>query len=303
MPNPADNENVSTARQGADVNAAAPTGLTSDEARRRLAKFGPNAMPDTSVHPLRQAFEKFWTPVPWMLEAAIVLELALGKYAEASVIAILLVFNAALGIFPGKSRAGDSRRAEVAAGDERIRPPRWRVDECARRRTRAGRCREAVARRRGSRGCAHRRRRDPARSIHADRRVRSRSRPARAVRPMRERWCGAARRWRKSRRRARAPNSAKPPSSFSPLMSSARSRRRSCASCAIWPRSMASSSSGSRSTPLSQHADRRNRPPHSHRGSGLDSGRVAGDLHPRGGARRAQPRQARRPSDTALGGG
>ncbi len=99
MPTPVVNEKVSTARQGADVNSVALTGLTSDEARRRLEKFGPNAMPDTSVHPLRRVFEKFSAPVPWMLEAAIVLELALGKYTEASVIAVLLVFNAALGYF------------------------------------------------------------------------------------------------------------------------------------------------------------------------------------------------------------
>ncbi len=79
-------------------------GLTSDEARRRLEKFGPNAMPDTSVHPLRMAVEKFWAPVPWMLEAAIVLELALGKYVEAAIIAGLLAFNAALGLFQ-ESRA------------------------------------------------------------------------------------------------------------------------------------------------------------------------------------------------------
>ncbi len=32
-----------------------PTGLTSDEARRRLQRFGPNAMPDTALHPLRMA--------------------------------------------------------------------------------------------------------------------------------------------------------------------------------------------------------------------------------------------------------
>ena len=51
-------------------------------------------MPDETVHPLRSALSKFWTPVPWMLEAAIVLELALGKYVEAAVIAALLVFNA-----------------------------------------------------------------------------------------------------------------------------------------------------------------------------------------------------------------
>ncbi len=99
MPNPAVDENAPTSSGGADANAAASTGLTRDEARRRLEQFGPNAMPDTSVHPLRQAFEKFWAPVPWMLEAAIVLELTLGKYAEASVIGALLVFNAALGYF------------------------------------------------------------------------------------------------------------------------------------------------------------------------------------------------------------
>jgi len=52
--------------------------LTGNEARRRLRKFGPNAMPDTALHPVRLALEKFWAPVPWMLEAAIVLQVALG---------------------------------------------------------------------------------------------------------------------------------------------------------------------------------------------------------------------------------
>ena len=79
-------------------------GLTSDEAHRRLEKVGPNAMPDTSAHPFRTAIEKFWAPVPWMLEAAIVLEFALGKYVEAAIIAALLVFNAVLGLFQ-ESRA------------------------------------------------------------------------------------------------------------------------------------------------------------------------------------------------------
>ena len=81
-----------------------PSGLTDEEAHSRLAKFGPNATPDTSLHPLRMALEKFWAPVPWMLEAAIVLEVALGKYVEAAIIAGLLVSNAALGLFQ-ESRA------------------------------------------------------------------------------------------------------------------------------------------------------------------------------------------------------
>ena len=92
-----------------------PDGLTSDEAHSRLEKFGPNAMPDTALHPLRMAIEKFWAPVPWMLEAAIVLELALGKYFEAGIIAALLVFNAALGLLQ-ESRA----QATLAALKSRL---------------------------------------------------------------------------------------------------------------------------------------------------------------------------------------
>jgi H+-transporting ATPase len=86
--------------------AAIPSqsGLSSDEARQRLARVGPNAMPDTAEHPLRRAIGKFWAPVPWMLEAAIVLEVILDKYVEAAIIAALLVFNAALG-FLQESRA------------------------------------------------------------------------------------------------------------------------------------------------------------------------------------------------------
>jgi len=85
---------------------AASKGLTSDEARTRLEKGGPNAMPDTSAHPLRDALVKFWAPVPWLLEASVVLELALHKYYEAGVIAALLVFNAALAYFQeGRAQA------------------------------------------------------------------------------------------------------------------------------------------------------------------------------------------------------
>ena len=81
-------------------------GLTSDEAHSRLQKDGPNAMPDVSAHPIRNALAKFWAPVPWLLEASIVLEVVLHKYFEASIIAGLLVFNAALAYFQeGRAQA------------------------------------------------------------------------------------------------------------------------------------------------------------------------------------------------------
>jgi len=78
------------------VPSAPSQGLSSENARSRLQKDGPNAMPDTSVHPLRNALAKFWAPVPWLLEAAIMLQVLLHKFFEAAVIAGLLIFNAAL---------------------------------------------------------------------------------------------------------------------------------------------------------------------------------------------------------------
>jgi H+-transporting ATPase len=72
-------------------------------------------MPDTSAHPFWMALEKFWAPVPWMLEAAAILELVLGKYVEAAIIVTLLVFNAALGLFQ-ESRA----QATLAALKSRL---------------------------------------------------------------------------------------------------------------------------------------------------------------------------------------
>ena len=95
---------VDASANESDVKSSA--GLTSEEARRRFEQFGPNSVPDTSSHPARMAIEKLWAPIPWMLEAAIVLELVLGKHIEAGIIALLLLFNAALGFFQeGRAQA------------------------------------------------------------------------------------------------------------------------------------------------------------------------------------------------------
>ncbi len=90
-------------------------GLTSEEARRLLATLGSNAMPDTAMHPLRMALEKFWAPVPSMREAAIALQIVLGDYVSAAIIAVLLAFNAGLGLFQ-ESRA----QATLAALKSRL---------------------------------------------------------------------------------------------------------------------------------------------------------------------------------------
>ena len=106
MPLDAINHVPPSAPPVAPLARTAPAGLTSDQASKQLQKDGPNAMPDTSAHPLRDVLGKFWAPVPWLLEFAIVLQVVLHKYLEAAVIAGLLIFNAALAYFQeGRAQA------------------------------------------------------------------------------------------------------------------------------------------------------------------------------------------------------
>jgi H+-transporting ATPase len=102
---------ASPSKSASESNIALHSGLTSEEARHRLEKLGANTTSDTTAQPLLQALSKFWAPVPWMLEAAIVLQVVLGDYPEAAIIAGLLVFNAALGLFQ-ESRAHTTSRAD-----------------------------------------------------------------------------------------------------------------------------------------------------------------------------------------------
>jgi H+-transporting ATPase len=72
------------------------SGLTTAEAQTRLMQFGPNAVVEDKAHPVRQIIKRFWAPIPWLLEATIIIQLFLGEDVEASLIAGLLVLNAVL---------------------------------------------------------------------------------------------------------------------------------------------------------------------------------------------------------------
>jgi len=73
--------------------------LSSAEASRRLAEFGPNAVVEEHVNPIVRVARHFWAPVPWMLEATIVLQIAIGQRLTGALIATLLVLNVTLGVF------------------------------------------------------------------------------------------------------------------------------------------------------------------------------------------------------------
>lgn len=71
-------------------------GLSGAEAARRLAERGANEVAEPARKPLRTFLHHFWAPIPWMLEASILLQGLLGQYVEAAVIFGLLLFNATL---------------------------------------------------------------------------------------------------------------------------------------------------------------------------------------------------------------
>lgn len=74
-------------------------GLSSAEAAERLVRFGPNAVAEAHPNRWLALARGFWGLVPWMLEAAVGIDLYLGNWVQAVVIAALLVFNAGLSFF------------------------------------------------------------------------------------------------------------------------------------------------------------------------------------------------------------
>ena len=108
---------------------AASDGLSESEAAERLARFGPNALPEGRRHLVRTLAAKLTGPVPFLLEAAVVLELAAGKTTEAVVVACLVVFNGALS-FVQERRAQDALsllRSRLAVHARVRRDGRWQL--------------------------------------------------------------------------------------------------------------------------------------------------------------------------------
>jgi len=72
-------------------------GLTESEASNRIGIFGPNEITEKKRNPLLQFLSRYWGPMPWLLELAMVLSIVLHHYLEAGIIFALLTINTVIG--------------------------------------------------------------------------------------------------------------------------------------------------------------------------------------------------------------
>jgi H+-transporting ATPase len=79
--------------------ASGREGLSSSEAQQRLQQLGPNEITEKKVNPFYKFASYFWGPIPWMIEAAIVMSAILNDTTSFGIILVLLMLNAVVGFW------------------------------------------------------------------------------------------------------------------------------------------------------------------------------------------------------------
>ncbi len=85
---------------------SSPRGLTSAEAQERLKSYGANEIAEKHRNPVLVFLGYFWAPIPWMIEAALVLSLVARHWTDAAIIAVLLAMNGVVAFLEEHQAAG-----------------------------------------------------------------------------------------------------------------------------------------------------------------------------------------------------
>ncbi len=78
---------------------SSPDGLRQAEATKRLAQYGPNELEEKSLNPLLKFLSYFWGPIPWMIEAAVILSAVARHWPDFFIILVLLLANSMVGFW------------------------------------------------------------------------------------------------------------------------------------------------------------------------------------------------------------
>ena len=78
---------------------SSPDGLSQAEAQKRLTQYGPNEIEEKKTNPFLKFLTYFWGPIPWMIEAAVILSAVVRHWPDFFIILVLLVANAVVGFW------------------------------------------------------------------------------------------------------------------------------------------------------------------------------------------------------------
>jgi H+-transporting ATPase len=78
---------------------SSPDGLTQAEAQKRLTQYGPNEIAEKKTNEILKLLSYFWGPIPWMIEAAVILSAAARHWPDFGIILLLLLANALVGFW------------------------------------------------------------------------------------------------------------------------------------------------------------------------------------------------------------
>ena len=74
-------------------------GLSEAEAKKRLKQYGPNEIAEKKTNELLKFLSYFWGPIPWMIEAAVILSAVARHWPDFAIILLLLLANALVGFW------------------------------------------------------------------------------------------------------------------------------------------------------------------------------------------------------------
>jgi H+-transporting ATPase len=106
---------------------SSPVGLTDAEAKKRLAQYGPNEIAEKKTNLILKFLSYFWGPIPWMIEAAVILSGVVRHWPDFVIILVLLCANAIIGFWEERQagNAIDALKKRLAIVSKAKRDGKW----------------------------------------------------------------------------------------------------------------------------------------------------------------------------------
>jgi H+-transporting ATPase len=76
-----------------------PEGLSQNEAEKRIETYGPNEIEEKKVSPIMKFLRYFYGPIPFMIEAAMILSVVVQHWPDFWIITLMLALNGVVGFY------------------------------------------------------------------------------------------------------------------------------------------------------------------------------------------------------------